>query len=180
MSERCLECGASSHDPCPDCGKIVHVGDWPFCPHESVRRTYGSIEPIVVFRAADGSIRIPGSNTKATPEGCERIEIRDIQTLSKFDSHYREQLRRENSDLRAIHDQAYTEVEKINRSSLRQAMQHMTPFGRALAEHAMRQNDARRRPRGEEFEGGFSVLHYDASNRGVQCDQSTGWKPKQV
>ena len=29
----CGHCGALAHDPCPSCGQIVHVGDFPFCPH---------------------------------------------------------------------------------------------------------------------------------------------------
>lgn len=29
----CDICGAAEHEPCPDCGQIVHVGHWPFCPH---------------------------------------------------------------------------------------------------------------------------------------------------
>ena len=29
----CDVCGGRGHDPCEACGQIVHVGDWPFCPH---------------------------------------------------------------------------------------------------------------------------------------------------
>lgn len=176
----CKVCGAVGHTPCELCGKIVHVGDWPFCPHATVRRTYGSIEPVVVFRTKDGQIRIPGSNTKRTPAGCERIEIRDIQTLAKFDRSYREQLRRESSDLRARHEEAFAEVQRINRSNLRQEIQSMHPFARAFAEHAMRRNDEKRRPNAGDFEGGFEVLHMDSSNRMKQRDASTGWKYKDV
>jgi hypothetical protein len=31
-----------ANDPCPDCGQIVHVGEWPFCPHG---RAYSAIVP---------------------------------------------------------------------------------------------------------------------------------------
>lgn len=30
----CAECGTTHpHEPCEACGQIVHVGEWPFCPH---------------------------------------------------------------------------------------------------------------------------------------------------
>src|SRR5262245_18849107 len=30
----CAVCGCAPHDdPCEKCGRIVHVGDFPFCPH---------------------------------------------------------------------------------------------------------------------------------------------------
>ena len=29
----CEVCGAREHDPCEKCGEIVHVGQWPHCPH---------------------------------------------------------------------------------------------------------------------------------------------------
>jgi hypothetical protein len=31
---QCEVCGGQSHEPCERCGAIVHVGDWPFCPHQ--------------------------------------------------------------------------------------------------------------------------------------------------
>lgn len=183
-SKRCKQCGIV-HTPCPDCGGTIHVGSWPFCngdpaKHQSVFRHQSSIEPVLIFRAADGRIRIPGSNSARTPRGYERVEIRDIQTLAKFDKGYREQLRRESSDLRAIHDEHFAAYQRQSRSELRQAMVHMNPFGRALAEYAMRKSDERERPRGEQFEAGFSVLNWNASERGVQRDQATNWRPRQV
>jgi hypothetical protein len=176
---RCLECGIV-HEPCSECGLTYHTSDWPWCPHGSTRRTLSQIEPVVVFRTKSGEIRIPGSNTKPTPRGCERIEIRDIATLARFDRDYREQLRTESADLRAKHDAAFDAYTKDRRSELRQAMQHMHPFARALAELAMKRNDEKRSKRDDNFEGGFSVLHYDASNRDVQRDASTGWRARQV
>jgi hypothetical protein len=143
------------------------------------RRT-SAIEPVLIFRSASGKIRIPGSNTARTPAGYERMEIRDIQTLSKFDKGYREQLRRESSDLRAAHDQAFADFQKQSRSELRQQMQSMNPFGRALAEYAMKKSDERRRPNDGDFNAGMEVLNYDASNRSVHRDQATGWRPRQV
>src|ERR1051326_8062241 len=29
----CDICGAMEHEPCDQCGRIVHTGEWPFCPH---------------------------------------------------------------------------------------------------------------------------------------------------
>jgi len=32
--ETCDICGGRQHEPCEQCGQIVHVGDWPYCPHQ--------------------------------------------------------------------------------------------------------------------------------------------------
>jgi hypothetical protein len=33
MDNTCEVCGGAPHTPCDECGKVVHVGDWPICPH---------------------------------------------------------------------------------------------------------------------------------------------------
>ena len=30
--KKCVRCGIA-HEPCPDCGQVYHVGEWPWCPH---------------------------------------------------------------------------------------------------------------------------------------------------
>ena len=34
MKLGCKQCGIySPHEPCEHCGRIVHIGEWPSCPH---------------------------------------------------------------------------------------------------------------------------------------------------
>lgn len=40
----CDVCGAVEHEPCEKCGQVVHVGEWPFCPHGQVQPR-GGFEP---------------------------------------------------------------------------------------------------------------------------------------
>jgi hypothetical protein len=40
----CPICRGQLHDPCEKCGAIVHVGEWPFCPHGAVGRTHHEFE----------------------------------------------------------------------------------------------------------------------------------------
>lgn len=57
-------------DICPDCGKHIDIGDWPFAcaglGHE-LKGTFWSgdsaihqSEKVVVYRAPDGSVKVPG------------------------------------------------------------------------------------------------------------------------
>ena len=177
----CKRCGAKRHDPCPDCGKCLCVGDWPWCPHEATTRQRVQLEPIVVFRRPDGRMVFPGSNRDKTPKGCERIVLDTLPAMEKFERQYNETLRRESSDKRAFHDAAFAEGMKARRSELRQAMSRMHPLARAIAEAAMKKTDEglSRRTNGE-FRSYFPVLHYDSSNLEPHRDAATDWKERRA
>lgn len=183
---RCNQCGTLDHEPCPDCGGIIHVGDWPFCKgnpadHVPARASRHFITPVVVFRAKNGKIRIPPANDVRTPRGYERVEISDLQSLQKFSNEYSGKLRSESAALRELHDAHFEAYQKERRSELRQAMQSMPPIMRKVAEMVMKRNDAkssRRRP--EDFEAGFQVLNYDSRSLEAQRDSSTDWKERRV
>lgn len=42
-------------------------------------------DAVVVFRKPDGSISYPAVNSKATPLGCERIELRSMAAVRQFE-----------------------------------------------------------------------------------------------
>lgn len=178
---RCSVCGVLDHEPCPVCKEVIHVGDWPWCPHGSTTRQRIALEPIVLFRRPDGRILFPGSNRDRTPKGCERITLDNLPAIERFERQYNATLARESSDRRALHDAAFSAHMKERRAELRQAMSRMHPLARAIAEAAMRKTDEQmaQRNRGE-FQSGFEVLHYDQSNRRPQVDESTGWRPRHV
>ncbi len=38
----CQECGIyAKHEPCEGCGRIVHIGEWPACPHGKAQAARG-------------------------------------------------------------------------------------------------------------------------------------------
>jgi len=41
----CEVCDALEHEPCELCGLIVHVGAWPWCPHQMVESKAHGFEP---------------------------------------------------------------------------------------------------------------------------------------
>jgi hypothetical protein len=138
------------------------------------------LEPIVVFRAKNGQVRIPGSNTAKTPRGYERVELTTLPAIEKFERDYSRSLRNDSERRHSEHDAAFQQYMKERRSELRQAMQRMNPFERDLAELAMRKTDSRARPKGDDFQAGFQVLHYDRSNREDHRDSASNWRARQV
>ena len=140
-------------------------------------------KPIVVFKAKNGQIRIPGGADTKTPRGYDRVELTNLHEADSFERQYSERLRRHSSDLRAAHDEHFAEYMKSQRSELRAEMARMHPFARAVAELAMKKTDESRgkqRGGGGDFQAGFEVLHYDSGNREAQRDQSTNWKERRV
>lgn len=86
------ELEGEGHSPsrCEDCGAELVVGSWPFCrgtpeSHETARsRRAQGFDPIVVFRAPDGSVRVPGTGAEPTPDGYERVELRTRREIDGF------------------------------------------------------------------------------------------------
>jgi len=149
---------------CPDCGATT---EQVFLPPQ---RRYAQCDPVVVFRAPDGSFRFPGDANGAgaaryAREGLERIELRSAADVRRFESHMnKRELSRASRRVEAM--QANREArEAVNRSELRRLMPNMTEFGRAVARQAMARNDAK--PRERAVDVGFHVeaFSYDRSNR---------------
>lgn len=54
----CLLCGTyGTHDPCPDCGHVIHIGSAVQCPHEKVGPSKG-FEPYDDIGLTDHPVRI--------------------------------------------------------------------------------------------------------------------------
>lgn len=63
---------------CEDCGATLQIGDWPWCTdkgHPPARPLSAFFAPMVVFKSADGKIRIPPSTSSKPPKGWVREEI---------------------------------------------------------------------------------------------------------
>lgn len=83
-----------NHTPCPDCGLYLEVGDWPWCPHESTRKsphTAHASERVVVFENPQtGEIRYPGRNDVPVPDryakqGFVRKELPTLRAVESFE-----------------------------------------------------------------------------------------------
>lgn len=77
---------------CSSCKKTVRVGAWPFCPHGYGQGTlaggnaqWSDRDMILVFKKPDGEYSYPMTNSKSTPKGCERIELRSLREVESFE-----------------------------------------------------------------------------------------------
>lgn len=153
--------------PCPTCAAPTTQTHLPRAAH--------SVDPVVIYRAPDGSFRFPGDvNTLTTArydrEGFTRIELRSAADVRRFESQMnRRELAR--AERRVERRQAQREArESATRSELRRIMPGMTEFGRSLARAAMAKHDAA--PRERARDAGFHVDAYsnDRSNRETSYD----------
>ena len=71
---------------CEKCQQELKIGDWPFCPHGSLRSRaaeYG--QPTIVYKNQKGDCYFPtGSNSKP-PAGYEKHELRTQHERDKFE-----------------------------------------------------------------------------------------------
>lgn len=129
-----------------------------------------TVDPIVVFRAPDGSFRYPGDANGAgaaryAREGYTRIELRGAAEVRRFERavnrHEFSRAMRVAENRQKLRESR----ERDNRSELRQRMQSMSRFGRDVARTAMQRND--QRPRESAKDPGFhsDVYSNDRSSR---------------
>ncbi len=170
---------------CEACETVSEVyrslADWPKTPDCKVclgptvqvhlpKAVQWSVDPVVVFKAPDGSFRFPGDTNgkmahQYAKEGLERIEIRGAAEMRSFEGKMNA---REQSILNRRFEAQQEQREKrqhVNRSELHHRMSSMSNHGRAVARAAMGRNDAK--PVKRPGEPGFAseVYSYDRSNR---------------
>jgi hypothetical protein len=77
---------------CTDCGVELSIGDWPFCPHGSLRSSDAErFIPPVVFRnpsAGDQEFMVPGRSDQQPPPGYERVELKTRAQIDRFCKEY--------------------------------------------------------------------------------------------
>jgi hypothetical protein len=91
----CEKCGSVVRDLFvmrrPD--RVVHFGDLGECMGEMVEvilpkprnAGWSDRDAVVVFRKPDGSISYPGRNDAPTPKGCERVTMRSLREVERFE-----------------------------------------------------------------------------------------------
>ena len=73
---------------CPQCGVLIAIGDWPYCPHgsvfpESARR----FDPIVVWQSNTDPNHYSGWGARTNepvPEGFHKVEITNIRQADQL------------------------------------------------------------------------------------------------
>lgn len=153
---------------CPTCGDPTEQMILPATSRSAP-------DPVVVFKAPDGSFRFPGdpnglSAAKYAKSGYERLELRGSADVRRFESQMTKQ-ERSIAARKVEKMQQHREMrETQNRGQLRQLMQSMTPFGRAVARAAMRRNDDKPREHTKDPNFVVEAYSFDRSNRDVSRD----------
>lgn len=148
---------------CPECGAATTQTHLP----PSTRWT---LDPVIVYRAGDGTYRFPGdaSGTQAKryeAQGFDRIELRSAQDVRRFERTMNE---RELSRARRRVEIACAnreQRESTSRSELRRHMQHFSRFGRDVARAAMDRNNGKARLAAKDPGFHVEAFSYDRSNR---------------
>lgn len=150
--------------PCPTCGATT-TEQWH--PPPSTR---WAIDPIVVYRAPDGSYRFPGdangqSAAHYDQQGLTRVEMRSAADVRRVERAVEQHEHRHMARRDELRQQLRERRESANRGALRQQMPSMSRFGREVARAAMAQGDGR--PRRSTVGPGFfvEVFSQDRSNR---------------
>lgn len=155
--------------PCPTCGSSNTEQYHP------PPRTRWSIDPIVIYRAPDGTFRYPGeangqSAAAYDRQGFTRVEMRTAADVRRVEAEV-ERHEMATAARRSEYRQFMREQrESANRSELRHRMRSMSRFGRDVARRAMEQGDAR--PRRATAPRGFfvEVMSQNRSNRDESRD----------
>lgn len=86
---KCEVCGTGTpHEPCEDCGQIVHVGEWYACPHGYPGKTKG-FEAFFDYGLGKMVTTIGDINAACRPHW-ENDQYVHIQPRDKSASYYRE------------------------------------------------------------------------------------------
>lgn len=135
---------------CGTCGAELTFGDWPFCggknSHSSILKTHAQrFAPIVYFQDKAGNKRFPGRSDAPPPKGFERVELRTVPEVRKFEREMN-RAERERWDRHKVREElTFGPMRKQSRSELIAMMQSFSNLGKDFARLAMKKNDEKRR-----------------------------------
>jgi hypothetical protein len=91
----CHSCGHTIRDkffmevpdvyPCPQCGAAMDRA-WYLLRRE--RAQWSEADSVLVFRDTSGKIRYPCRNDAPTPSGCERVLLRSLREVDRFEREH--------------------------------------------------------------------------------------------
>ncbi len=135
---------------CPECGGELHVGDWPMCGGDPARhvpadgRFAQGFDPVVIHRDAAGNIRYPANGSAPVPEGYQRVELRTIHEVRKFEAEVNQREHAASDQHLSAREKQFSEKQAANRRELRTAMDGMSNYGRDFAREAIERGNNRR------------------------------------
>lgn len=166
---------------CSSCGKEMEIGDYPFCPHESIYHQNSlHFDPIVLHRdPTSGEYSVPAHNRDPTPAGYERIEITNMRDADKHIRHMDTRARSEMADKRDLNRMYFEERTKERRERVDRLLSSgaFSPRARYLAEKVREFADKKRERkynRSLDPRTHFQALSFDSSNRMSYSSRETG------
>lgn len=167
---------------CSACGKPIHGGDWPFCPHGSTRPELARrFEPLIIDRdPATGQISYPGSSYDPVPAGHVRESLDTIQSVDRFCA---DRSREETEKRRLVigaEREHFDARAKERREGIRNIIKQRGFSGKyfeAICARIDGQREARYESMMRREVHFFSdVFAFSSSNRNPHSDERTGWK----
>jgi hypothetical protein len=183
---------------CELCNRVLKLGDWPHCPHESTRPERAQrFKPIIVFKRSDGSYSFPASDATPTPDGHQRVEITTRRQAERLTKEVNHQLRQEKANIGPTpmdnDGSGLQQLRKLARGERVTIPDHdahgnlilreldgsqMRPeFKRYMAELTERMSANQYAP---SYDPGFHVdiLENDSSNRLAHDDAANNWRSR--
>lgn len=178
-----------------DCGRLLSLGDWPYCKgigysadHDPPRdQNAQNFTPIVIDQCISdpSKFNFPGSNNPAydpIPSGYRRIEIRNMREADHITRQINASERAQVAEMREHHRLDFEARKKQRRDGIRARIS-----GNAKAEALFRAVCARVDSKdgqrfGKTLDPRFNInaLNFNSSNREGHCDESTGWRNRKV
>lgn len=154
---------------CPDCGAKTEQIHLP----KSAR---WSPEPVIIFRAPDGTYRFPGDGNGLSAknyeqQGFERMEIRGAVEMRRFEGRMNKSEMARAERHFEQRQQQREERQRETRARLRDAMANMSEYGKAVARAAMAQGDTKPTKRVNDCGFHSEVYAYNRSNREESRDE---------
>lgn len=188
---------------CLKCDQVVevyrHNSDWPKTPdcancggrteqiHLPSFMRAGSVDPVVVYQAADGSFRFPPDTETASTamydkQGLTRIELRGFADVRRFEKHFNQAEMSQVRQRVERQQEAFERGESERRSEIRRGLEQgfripeqdekgnptgrmqtvrLTAYGKAIMAAACDMNDRKGGPKVKE--SGFRVEAYSES-----------------
>lgn len=164
--------------PCK-CGKQAVL---VFLPRRERPENAARFNPVVVFRKPDGTYIFPGRSNESAPKGTERVELRSLSQVQRFEREENARLKQVHQESMARRDAYYQAEKRERREQLRAMLPGMSVRGRQFAAVAIAESDAceSASSKAARFDPGFrvSVFHDDQSNRPVFRDVDTDWRAR--
>jgi hypothetical protein len=172
MEDYYVERGGQTLTHCSKCAVEFGIGCSPYCrdAHAPLRDTDAArFDAVVIYQTPDGQYRVPGDSQTRTTQmydrlGYTRIECKSLGEVRRLTAKMNAADRRIVERRTERKQQEHEERQARDRGELRQAMQSMSPAGRAVAMAAMERNN-RKSIRSYDPGSHFEFAEYNASNR---------------